>query len=597
MKSASNNAPFASVNKALQVEGIVALLLCIALFISQIIRAFVLPITPDEAYTFMRYVLPGEILPWNAHWDANNHLLNTLLTKVSNIIFGNGLLAIRLPNVIAYGLYLYATILIASSVQNKIIRWGTSITLVCAPLILELFALSRGYGLSFALLLWSIAKTRQLTQFQTTSNLYKVIVAGILMTMANLSLLPFFILQLAFAGLIFFKHNRRNLIHFLPALASICYFVWYGINLKSKGLLYYGSNDFLEMTLAYTTALMIGFEWTQWLFILLFAAWLIALFKFLKSIKKGKTDPDMIMFHTFIAIFIWVSVIAQHFLLGTPFPQDRTALHLYIISLVAFGILIDKYLPAFKWFFPIMAITTAIGATKAGFVSSIWQKDSLPKEIMAPITAFMKERQQPAAIASSYKHQEIWQYMNFMSETFVPFSNPTHLNSGLFDFALIKKDEIATYPNSRTLEITNNSAYTLISLPPAQRQLISHSRRILNADELYINLFSSDSLYHTRPIRIDIQITLDPEETGELYLVCFEVNDSADYNNQIDLSELVWSKDGKTVGKISFSQVFANPKSNKSGIYIWNKSRRLKGVIKSDMSIFTPTTELPQHGV
>ena len=75
-----------------------------------IVRAYTIPVTHDEAATVIHYAArfsPWQIMMFPDPWP-NNHILNTLLTKMSIGLFGEGHLAIRLPSIFSVTLYLWA---------------------------------------------------------------------------------------------------------------------------------------------------------------------------------------------------------------------------------------------------------------------------------------------------------------------------------------------------------------------------------------------------------------------------------------------------------------------------------------------------------
>ena len=75
-------------------------------------------LTHDEALTFARYVpYPiWQIVKYDMpHLDPNNHILNTLLTKLSTSVFGTQEWALRLPNSLAFLVYLLIAISFSSN--------------------------------------------------------------------------------------------------------------------------------------------------------------------------------------------------------------------------------------------------------------------------------------------------------------------------------------------------------------------------------------------------------------------------------------------------------------------------------------------------
>lgn len=84
--------------------------LSFVLFAYAAIRAHTVSFSYDESYTFLQHVRKGMF--YQQAYDqmgGNHHLLNVWGMWVSMKLFGNGEFALRLPNLLAYVLYLYAT--------------------------------------------------------------------------------------------------------------------------------------------------------------------------------------------------------------------------------------------------------------------------------------------------------------------------------------------------------------------------------------------------------------------------------------------------------------------------------------------------------
>lgn len=107
------------------------------------IRADVLAFTSDEASSFG--IFHGVT---DAASRANNQLLNTVLMQWSQDLFGESELALRLPNVLAFGLYAGGSLaLLATLRQRAAILLGATL-LLADPFLLDFFGLARGYGIS-----------------------------------------------------------------------------------------------------------------------------------------------------------------------------------------------------------------------------------------------------------------------------------------------------------------------------------------------------------------------------------------------------------------------------------------------------------------
>jgi hypothetical protein len=114
-----------------------------------------LSLVHDEAQTFNAY-LNGS---WGAayfQFNSNNHVLFSLLAKLSMTIFGVSEFALRLPTVIAGGALMLGFWLVLEYVPSRAVRWIAYLTLALHPLMLDFSVAARGYGLSLAFLVWAL---------------------------------------------------------------------------------------------------------------------------------------------------------------------------------------------------------------------------------------------------------------------------------------------------------------------------------------------------------------------------------------------------------------------------------------------------------
>ena len=118
-------------------------------------RAFLVPLTYDEAAAYYLYIDNdlGALFDFD---NAGNHLLNTLLTRLSVMAFGASPIALRLPNVLAGVLYLAVVVAFVRRVPLPAIGFAGSVLLATNPYLIDFFALGRGYGLAVALLLAAV---------------------------------------------------------------------------------------------------------------------------------------------------------------------------------------------------------------------------------------------------------------------------------------------------------------------------------------------------------------------------------------------------------------------------------------------------------
>ncbi len=123
------------------------------------LRAARVPVTHDEAYSFLRFVIAPASEAWSFRRPdaANNHLLLTLLDRVLVPLLGPSELVLRLPVLLALAAALAAAWLLLRRRCPPAVALAGFLVLACNRLVLELFSLARGYGLAIGLALCGLA--------------------------------------------------------------------------------------------------------------------------------------------------------------------------------------------------------------------------------------------------------------------------------------------------------------------------------------------------------------------------------------------------------------------------------------------------------
>ena len=120
-------------------------------------RAYKMPfvILYDEAATYLDYC-DGGFTSFLRIWNVNNHLINTLLMKVSIEIFGNSVIALRIPSFI-FGITSHLLIYyISKKIYDKRVALFSTLIYSCTPLLIHFESQARGYSIkvTFTLLLF-----------------------------------------------------------------------------------------------------------------------------------------------------------------------------------------------------------------------------------------------------------------------------------------------------------------------------------------------------------------------------------------------------------------------------------------------------------
>jgi len=121
-----------------------------------IARAAVQAITIDEADTFLVWVAR----PNPSHWQAasNNHVLNSLLMRLTTGLFGVSHLSVRAPALCGAALYIAAAWALCRLVTPALaVQWPLLVGLVFNPFLFDHLVAARGYALALAFLMTAVA--------------------------------------------------------------------------------------------------------------------------------------------------------------------------------------------------------------------------------------------------------------------------------------------------------------------------------------------------------------------------------------------------------------------------------------------------------
>jgi hypothetical protein len=335
----------------------IILLIIIALLIYTVMRAKNLSFTHDESLGY--YILHG-IEHW--HKTANNHLLNTFLMGASKLFFGESEFALRLPNLLAHFLFMIMGCFIFRKIDNPVLAICGFLLLNLNLFMVDFFSLARGYGLSLGFMMASIfffieASHSKSCKEQTTHDKHLVL-SFFFSALAVLSNFTLLIYHLAlFVAVIaeklfdygnesypykwknFLTQNKDLLVGNFFYITLIVSWLIY---LKNKRELYYGGNQAFWHDTVYSlvqSSLYSDQYSKSTIEVIAYAIAIVFLLTaglaFYTSIINRKiTTALRIVFISMICIFI---VILQHYIVGTPYPMDRTAL--FFLPLFSIGVL------------------------------------------------------------------------------------------------------------------------------------------------------------------------------------------------------------------------------------------------------------------
>ena len=142
-----------------------AILFLTALFAFNVYRAATQSFTTDEVCSWRLYIRPG---PFNLFrkYDANLHVLHTLLTWASVRVFGLSELTFRIPSLLACAAYFAAVYRLCGLAlgASPMFLLGTCL-LTLNPLIEDHMSVGRGYGLALALFAWAFVEALESREY------------------------------------------------------------------------------------------------------------------------------------------------------------------------------------------------------------------------------------------------------------------------------------------------------------------------------------------------------------------------------------------------------------------------------------------------
>lgn len=329
--------------------------LFIMLFTYLVMRSVYVPISHDEVATFYYYIQTGVYLPPAAHWDANNHILNSFLSYLSYKWLGNESWILRLPNVLSYIIYFWATWGIARNLKKPSLKWGLFLSLIMVHYIFDYFGETRGYGLSMAFLLLALYLVHGLQKNKSYRNVIGTVLCLLAATSANLTLLApsFLIIAYAFFSLFLSEgFSIRKVILFLGSTVISYSLFWplisFSLDLKERGALYYGGksgfwdytgNTLSELITGYYSPIMAVF------YSLLFFSLIAAVFYLFSKIYQKNLFSYLntgSFFFTYVLGGSIAAIFAIRYLLDVNFPEDRAAIYLFPFLVLAIAFVSDE---------------------------------------------------------------------------------------------------------------------------------------------------------------------------------------------------------------------------------------------------------------
>jgi hypothetical protein len=333
-------------------------LILIALWCCTVYRAATQSISIDEAFCYDRVVSKPFVEMMTGDYDANNHVLYTILAQVSVQVFGVSPLALRIPSLLGgliffTFLFLLCRLVFASAWINLLVICLVGMN----PFILDFLVISRGYGLSAAFYLAALYAAARVLIKHDSSRLV-MLLGGIslgLSVAANLAFaFPGIALLCVMALLLLLERPRTRLgawvlLFLLPSILVTASIMIVPLSHSEPANFYVGV-DSLRATLTgllqislyrehsplYVLGKQFALGLTPVIAPLLLLLLALAAFARIRPSTDASTKQSMALFSGVLATSIFGLLLA-HRLFAILYPYRRTGIYMIILFPLSLG--------------------------------------------------------------------------------------------------------------------------------------------------------------------------------------------------------------------------------------------------------------------
>jgi hypothetical protein len=288
----------------------------------------------------------------NTNGIPNNHIFNTLMMKYSAALLGVSAFSLRIPVLIAHGIFLWCTAKIALRIPSPIASFSLFCLINLNPYLLDFFSLARGYGYSLTFLSLSVLSFLKWNQSTESKSYMPAMLYASLALLSNFTLLHYFFALCAAILLVYLKSGDafhwKKFIRFsvkgisVVLLTAIILYEPFRCIIKWKQT-FGGQNGFWQDTVggliwesfheaSYNFEV---FPWALRIFqvLMLGMAFYVGILIVRKRFSAFEDEAVLLFMLCFLAA---LSSEMQHLLLGTEFLIARTGLFLLPLFFMAF---------------------------------------------------------------------------------------------------------------------------------------------------------------------------------------------------------------------------------------------------------------------
>ena len=572
----------------------------LGLYLYLILRSIYTPILHDEIATFYYYIQTGIYFPPEAHWDANNHILNSMLSNWSFQVFGSEPWALRLPNVLSYPLFFWFSWKLLQNIEHFALKWASFLALVMCHYMFEYFGETRGYGMSMAFMVVGFYFALRYFKNSKFGWSLAAMLSLFLAVAANLTIIYIYLMMLTLLCVAILIQNKNIKTKVFQSLALLFIsgimampLVQFSLDLKERGALYYGGkSSFIEYTLSTLSDLILGSKHPIVLGSIVFLSAVVLVFtlrqlienrtRFFQVILEEKLIYALLFFGSLTAIF------ATRYLLDVNFPEDRTALYLYPLFVLSLAQTTNYSKLPKQLAHPVITIFLAYIPSHFIYKVDVNQA-SFSMEERAPQTFFdyvqkASEKQYFKPTVGGYHTQNLcWYYMNAQAGGKQNAMLYSSFPDTLCDYQIrnIKVNSPSNF--LANYELINENPVNELNLyrrkKPLKRTLIAQKRGITNwthQTDVYMNILEYDTQESDLNTAVLAEVSGVFHAPNSPFQGTITISQKRENGEEISQERFVfnWLKERWTDDQYRFHQVLVLPNIDAAArriqIFVWN---------------------------
>ncbi len=558
------------------------------LFVIAAIRAYLIPLSHDEAATFFLYVQNNNYMPFYAFIYTNNHILNSALTHAVYFLFGSHPFVLRLPSLLSFLVLVYGAWRIGQHLNSP---WSKMLLLLCLLLMpgaFDFFSLSRGYSYSMAFFTLGIGYFLDWRSARLSHHLALLMLCLQLAMAANLifvTVTAVFLAMVMFLQLQqkeFFK--AKNLL--LHAVNGGFFSYWVAVSFlyKTAGVLDYGVGDnYWQVTFKSLIWLLTGSEMlaVQYLFIGI-TLW-VALYSMSWLLRYGRKSaveqPAFLLTGFFVLLILAFKL--QKWLLAVNYPEDRTGLFFFSLLSIAFVFSVDKLpVSCLKGvsFITGMALTVLFVSRISFYDFTNYLYHTIPNHLYERMLSEQKG-EKPFTIGGHRVREMDYAFLNYRHDAALnPMDEREEMQMNC-DYYIANLDEAPCYDQFYK-GIDTDYVWNRVLLrrkKSIERELIYERHpvsKLNNAEEFNEFWIQRDSALGKLPLEAHVRITFDSVPAPFKGSLVFSAEDSSGtvFYRRILLNWLGDQLSGKTKTLI-LTGANLTAFTTKAVVYLWNTNQ------------------------